>query len=154
MSNDLIVVEDINPVEVFVNGGLDDVLKNIETQANALASGLEFDLTQESNRKEIASVAYKVTRSRTALFNAAKELTEEWRENTKKVNNERSRMEENLKALEEKIRAPLTEYETIEKERVEIHKEAIETINNLCVFVNDPSLEEVQERINLLKDLS
>lgn len=121
MSNELVPIESLNPVTVFADNGLDDILKKIDDHFRSIV----LDPTTAKGREEIRSVAFKITKTRTALFNAAKNLTEDWRTKTTAVNKERGRMEEHLLALEEEIRKPLTEFEEREKQRVRGHELAM-----------------------------
>jgi hypothetical protein len=80
------------------------------------------DVSSKTGRDAIASLAYKVARTKTTLDNQGKALTEEWRTNTTKVNNTRNIIKERLEALQVTVRQPLTEWETAEEARVEGHK--------------------------------
>lgn len=129
MSNELLPfdnthIEKINPVKVFAEDGLDTLLKQMEEHYRSIV----LDPTTPKGREEIRSVAFKITKNRTALFDKAKNLTEDWRVKTKAVNDERGRMEKRLLALEEEIRRPLTEFENREKQRVAEHERQIELI--------------------------
>lgn len=149
MSTALTNIETLKAVEVFSKeGGLDPILQEIEKEARSLV----LDASTNKGREEIRSIAHKITRSRTTLFKMAKDLTEEWRDSTKKVNAERARMEEFLKKLEEEIRAPLTEFEDKEKNRVVDHEAAIAFIEGQKVFETDPTVEELQSRIDYINN--
>lgn len=125
---DLVTIESLNAVEIFSSpGGLDPILDHIEKEVSSLI----LDASTHKGREEIRSTAYKVKKSRTALFKMAKDLTEDWREQTKKVTAERNRMEERLVKLEEDVRQPLTEFENKEKNRVQAHEDAMLAITLL-----------------------
>ncbi len=129
MTTELVVIEKINPVAVFAENGLDDILKKIDDHFRSIV----LDPSTAKGREEIRSVAFQITKTRTALFKSAKDLTEDWRTKTTAVNKERGRMEEHLLALEEEIRKPLTEFEEREKQRVKGHERALE---QLATFKN------------------
>jgi colicin import membrane protein len=80
------------------------------------------DVSTQSGRDAIASLAYKVARTKTTLINQGKKLTESWRDQTKKVNAACNTIEERLDTLKEEVRKPLTAWETTEKARVEGHQ--------------------------------
>lgn len=86
------------------------------------------DLTTKTGREAIASVAYKVARTKTALVKQGKALTEEWRENTKKVNAACNTIEERLDKLKDDVRRPLTEWEDAEAARIQKHKDGLEAL--------------------------
>jgi len=83
------------------------------------------DLSTKGGRDAIASVAYKVARTKTALVKQGKALTENWREQTKKVNAACNTIEERLDKLKEDVRRPLTEWEEAEEKRVSDHQKAL-----------------------------
>ena len=109
---ELIVIE--SPLAVFTQQGLDAILEKIAEQARAEVP----DLTTGAGRKRIASNAYRVARSKTALDAAGKELVAGWKDQAAKVDEERRRAREFLDALAEEVRRPLTEWEEAEERRV------------------------------------
>lgn len=100
---------------------IDKLLDRLATAARAHKP----DLTTDSGRKAIASVAYKVSRSKTALDDAGKKLTEEQRRAIDAVNAERSKIRERLDSLRDEVRKPLTDWEAAEKARVEALQERV-----------------------------
>lgn len=75
------------------------------------------DITTSKGRSEIASLAYKVTRSKTAIDAAGKKLNEEARKQINAVDAQRRKIREELDALAAEVRKPLTEWEESEKKR-------------------------------------
>ena len=149
--NELMQYKEINATQVFVEMGLEDIIQSIEVQARSMAKEQGTDISTELSRKSIKSIVRLVAKSRTALFDAAKNLTEEWRENTKKVNAQRNIMEERLYALEAEINAPVLEFEAKEQERIEGHEQAVAMIEQSISFQNEPSITDFQERIATVK---
>lgn len=80
-------------------------------------SGFVPDLTTDKGRKEIASVAFKVTKAKTTLDKAGLALTDQWRKQTNAVNAARKKMTAELDQLAADIRRPLTEWEAVEDAR-------------------------------------
>lgn len=119
--------QDINPVEIFTSNGLDPLLERITAAVNEF----DPDVTTPAGRKEIASLARKVASSKTFLDNAGKDLVSNWKDKSKKVDAERKRMRDYLDDLKEKARKPLTEWEVVEKARLE--KELIEKERDNCM---------------------
>ncbi len=124
---ELMVVDAQNAVQIFTGGGMNAILDGIEAKVRAIP----LDPSTAPGREEIRSVAYRVARTKVALDNEGKKLTEGWREATKKVNAERNRAIERLDALAEDVRRPLTEFENKEKARVEAHEKALADITGL-----------------------
>lgn len=113
--NDLIVLDKINPIEVFTDKGLDPVLKQIKAEVDKF----EPDLTTKTSRKKIASMAAKVASSKTYLDDLGKQLNKDKRTEIDAVDAERKRMRDNLDALKKEVRQPLTDFENDEISRVE-----------------------------------
>lgn len=124
---DLVVLKSIVPADVFKEGGSEPLLKMIEKEIESFVP----DVTTPAGRKEIASMAYKVTKSKTFLDKAGKELGEDYFRRKQAIDEERRKVRERLDALKEKVREPLTRYENMEKERVEGHTQAIAQISAL-----------------------
>ena len=93
---------------------MESILTRIETEVRAVVP----DLSTVTSRKAIASTAYKVARSKTALDEVGKELTEEHRRAVDQVNARRREVRERLEALQKETRAPLDEWEAAEAKRV------------------------------------
>lgn len=118
---DLIPVETVNAVDVFTGGALDELLNRIQAEARRF----EPDMSTDAGRKAIASQAYKVARSKTAIDDAGKALVAEWKEKSRAVDAKRKQAREFLDTLRDEIRKPLTEWEK-EQERITAEKAAAE----------------------------
>ena len=70
-------------------------------------------------RDSIRAATMSIVRLRTALDKAGKDMTEEWRKQTNEINEVRREIKTELEAREERMRAPLTEWEEAEKAREE-----------------------------------
>ena len=75
------------------------------------------DLSTAASRQRIASLAYKVARSKTALDELGKQLVSEWKTKSASVDKERKRVRDELDALRDEVRKPLTDWEA-EQERI------------------------------------
>jgi colicin import membrane protein len=91
---ELMVMDAQNAVQIFTGGGMNAILDSIEAKVKAIL----LDPSTAAGREEIRSVAYRVARTKVALDNEGKRLTEGWREATKKVNEERKKSTERLDA--------------------------------------------------------
>lgn len=83
----------------------------------AETEGRVFDMSTAKSRGECASLAYAVTRSKTALDDVGKQVVAKLKELPKLIDANRKAMREELEALAEDIRRPLTEWESAEKAR-------------------------------------
>lgn len=76
------------------------------------------DITTAKGRAEIKSLAFKVTRTKTALDDAGKKLNEDARAKINAVDAQRRKIREELDTLAAEVRQPLTEWEQIEADRI------------------------------------
>ncbi len=86
--SELVVVEQKNIPEVFQQGGTDDLVKKIRDQVE----GIVHDVSKLKGRKEIASLAAKVAKSKTYLDGLGKTYVGELKAIPKAVDAERKRM--------------------------------------------------------------
>jgi len=124
MSEALIPLESVNAVEIFTGGGLDDLLARIRAEAVTLVPNVKT----VTGRKEIASIAYKVSRSKTAIDDAGKALVADLKKQTGDIDSARKKARDTLDALRDEVRKPLTDWEEeqalIERERAEAEERA------------------------------
>lgn len=98
---------------------LTDKEKRAEFYAHIQAEVDSFvpDISTLKGRDAIKSLAYKITRTKTAIDAAGKELNDEARQRINAVDAERRAAREHLDGLAKKVRQPLTEWEEAEKAR-------------------------------------
>lgn len=109
------------------------------------------DVSTKTGREAIASLAYKVARTKTTLDSQGKGLTEEWRRNTTKVNATRNLIKDRLEALQDQVRKPLTDWETMEKARSDKHEAALQVLMsfaNAGLGHSSAELKEMLEGVN------
>jgi DNA repair exonuclease SbcCD ATPase subunit len=124
--------------------GLEPYLQIIKAEIDAFVP----DVSTRKGREAIASIAYKVARSKTALDNAGKELVAELKEVPKKIDAERKRMRDLLDVWQDEVRRPLTEWEQREKDRVERIQAQVSRLGDTDV-TNMPASEIRQSIDNL-----
>lgn len=143
-ATDLVVLSAIVPAAVFVPGGADDLLAKLEAEVRAVKT----DISTPAGRKAIASLAYKVARSKTALDEMGKTLTADLKAKTAAVDAERRIIWDRIEALQLEVRKPLTDWENAEKARVEAHEDALDDLTHAATFtVAEPSIEEIDARL-------
>ena len=74
MSQELMIVNLPNPVEIFKKGGSEEILKQIKEKVTSEV----FDVSTEKGRDVIRSTARKIASSKTAIDAMGKELKSEW----------------------------------------------------------------------------
>ena len=108
-----------NALQVFQTPkGLDPYLQVVRDKIDAFVP----DVTTRKGREAIASIAYQVSRSKTALDNRGKELVAELKEIPKLIDAERKRVRDTLDAWQEEVRRPLTEWQKAEDDRIKGHE--------------------------------
>src|SRR4051812_14164349 len=115
--NALAIIEEKNVAEYFKPQGLDPIIEAIRKEV----TGIVPDISTKKGREEIASLAYKVAKSKTALDEMGKKLVSGLKEKAKAIDAERSRAWEAVDAIQKGVRQPLTDWENAEKRRVAEH---------------------------------
>ena len=110
----LIPIENVNAVELFSN---EKSIQAVLDEIKEAATDFEPDVSTPDGRKEIAAQAYKVSRSKTVIDNAGKELTQEWARKKKVVDAGRRLARDFCDNLRDEIRKPLTGYEEEEAKK-------------------------------------
>ncbi len=155
-STDLAIISAIPaivPAEFFKPNGADAVLSALKTEVRKVAATL--DISTPAGREAIASLAYKVARSKTALDEQGKELVGAIKKQSGEIDAERKRMRDELDALKDEVRKPLTDWENAEKERVAAHEAIIRQIEDLGRLDHPLNLEEIADRagqVSILAD--
>lgn len=154
---DIVATVEANPVSVLTDETLYSTFYN---HVKAEVEAFEPNLATASSRKEIASLAYKVTRMKTAIDNAGKKLNEDARAKINAVDAQRRKVREDFDALAELARKPLTDWEKQEEARVEYCKSFIQAIedcgNGLIGGESYPFpvlLRELEEKIVITSEL-
>ncbi|MGS3177835.1 hypothetical protein ACB265_00150 [Aeromonas dhakensis] len=124
----LVVIEPTTAVALFTEGhGVAELLADIRQKASSLVP----DVTTAKGRKEIASVAHAVARTKTYIDGLGKELTDQYKEIPKRIDANRKVLRDTLDALKDEVRAPLTQYEAAEEARVAALQSRLARINEL-----------------------
>ena len=125
---DLIVIEPKDALATFTTpGALDPILRLVRERIDAF----EADVSTATGRKQVASMAFAVTKSKTALETIGERLAKEAKELPKKIDAGRKYAKDTLDKWRDEVRAPLTEWETAEEARVKKHSFNIESIRGL-----------------------
>lgn len=127
---------------------IDKALGKIEAAARAFVP----DLSTDASRKRIASMAFKVSQSKTLLDKAGLSLTSEYRAKTAAVNAERTRITARLDALRDEVRKPLTDWEVAEGARIGVLTAQLDAIGDegLSATSTSAALADVIERLAAL----
>lgn len=134
-------IDTIAASELFTPGFMDAILEEIRVQVLSEASKL--DISTEANRKALASIAYKVAKSKTFVDQQRKTLVASEKKRLATIDAEGARIWMILEGIQKEVRQPLTDWENEEKERVENHQAAVAAIYNMKphLYPDIPSLE-------------
>lgn len=121
-AKEVISFEIKNPMEIFCTpNGLDEVINKFEVYVRSI----DRDISTPKGRDNIRSIAFDIAKNKKQIEKMGTALTEEWRENTKKVNAEKKRGVERMQLIQDDIRRPLTEWEDKDDARIKKHEEII-----------------------------
>ncbi len=126
----------------------DKLYRKVEEQV----SDHKPDLTTPHGRKEIAALAFRVVKTKTALVAMADELTADARKTVSAVVSARQKMEQQLNDLRDKTREPLTKWELAEKAREETVNAGISELRKWAVVLADWTSDQIQGEINALTE--
>ena len=139
--SELIIYEQIKieqqalAVAFSTDGGINSIIEQITTQAREKARNLDAETPK--GRKELASIAYSVSKTKTWLDEQGKNLVSEAKSKIKVVDNERKAVRDQLDLLRDEIRKPVTDFEDAERKLIENAKQ----IKNLCESLKTPTDE-------------
>lgn len=115
------------PADLFAPGACDPLIERIKSEIRKEVT----DPSTEEGRKYIKSLAYKVTKSKTAIEAARVTLVSDEKKRLAAIDAEGKRIRETLEAFADEVRQPVTDFEDREKERISKHETALEDIKRL-----------------------
>ncbi|MER1962564.1 cell envelope biogenesis protein TolA [Proteus vulgaris] len=126
MANELVVIEQAAALDLFTAPEkVNQMLERIKSLAEEEQKELDSDFSVAKNRKAFASLAYKVTQTKTAIDKAGKLVVDDLKELPKKVDAARKVFRDELDKLSAGIRKPLTDLELLERAELD-HSEALQ----------------------------
>lgn len=147
-STDLITIETLKAADVFKLGAVEKLIAGVEEKVRAIPAA---DHTTEKGRNEIKALAYKVTRSKTALDELGKNHVAELKKAAGVVDADRRIIRDRLDALKDEVRKPVTEFEAADEKRIDAHKANMETLQGLDMFAaGQETLDEIESRLETL----
>lgn len=111
------------------------------------------DITTKAGRDAIASLAYKVARTKTLIDNTGKALTEDARKSIDRVNDMRRDAKEKLEALQAEARRPLDEWEAKEEKRHNVIRDTRQRLSecrSIPFGTSSQKIAAVMESVNSL----
>lgn len=146
---ELQVIEQNAIVQAFQSeNGIQSLFDRMAEQARSIVP----DVSTKKGRDAIASQAYKVSKSKTAVDNHGKELVAGIKAQAAVIDKDRKAWRDQCDALRDEIRKPLDDWEQAEKDRVAKHENAILTIKEHSQDLQDLSVELIKQRIEHLEN--
>lgn len=150
----LIPLEKVTPADLFAgktDKQLTQILAGILSEAKKLARDLDVD--KKADRKEMASVAYKVARSKTTIDNAGKDFAADLKNQIKVIDGRRKHARDTLEALQAEIRGPLDRWEENEQARIDGLTDAIGEMRELAGRCLEQHLQFAVEELEVNRKL-
>ncbi|MDD0971646.1 hypothetical protein [Pseudomonas aphyarum] len=148
----VIKIDDIseeNAPAIYVAGGLGQFFDAVAAEVTAEVP----DLTTRKGRERIASLAAKVSKSKTAVEKPGRDYLKRLKEMPKVVEAELRDFVNKMDALRDATRQPLTDWEQAEIARTDAHVDAIQRIKDLAIFEAAPTAEHLANIIAELEPL-
>ncbi|EKT4527636.1 hypothetical protein QEM33_000156 [Pseudomonas putida] len=136
-------ISEDNAPAIYVAGGLKPFLELVRTEVE----GEVPDLTTRKGRDRIASLAAKVSKSKTAVEKPGRDYLRRLKEMPKIVEAELREFVAEMDKLRDETRRPLTEWEEAEKARVAQHEHGVAAIKAEGVDLGLLAAEDLLARI-------
>lgn len=142
-STDIVTIVSQNPGIVLLDR---EKFNQFYERMKAETDKLVPDTSTKKGRDEITAMAFKVTRTKTAIEKERLRLTEEWRSKTKVVNDAGREIKESLEALADEVRRPVTEWEEVDNARIRQCEETIDWFKTQKIIAEDDTAAAVMAR--------
>ena len=145
----LIAIEEIseaNAPAIYVAGGLQQFIDLVKDEV----LGEVPDLKTRKGRERIASLAAKVSKSKTAVEKPGRDYLRRLKEMPKVVEAELREFVAKMDALRDETRRPLTEWEAAEDARIDRHNDAINRMKDLATELGTLDAEQLKARLSEL----
>lgn len=158
MNNELITIEKIESmkpnkaIEVLSDyGNIEHIIQEVQKMALAHIP----DVSTDKGRKEIGSVANKVSRSKTFLTKCCDDAVKEYKDKISKVNETKKTITEKLDGTRDEVLQPRKDWQEeqdrIEQDRKDEINLRIQNIRQLGQFAETDSVEECSSKIEALE---
>jgi colicin import membrane protein len=148
---DIVAVVEANPVMVLTDRQkFNQFYEAIKRETDAL----EADVSTEKGRKAIKSMAFKVAQTKTAIDDAGKKLNEDARSRINAIDEARREIRQQLDALKEEVRRPVTEWEKAEDARIDECKKTLTLLRDSAVVGYEENAADVRKRVDHVAGLT
>lgn len=141
-----VTIDDIsesNAPAIYVKDGLKPFLQAVKEEVSSQVP----DLSTAKGRDRIASLAAKVSKSKVAVEKPGREYLKRLKEMPKIVEEELRTFVNEMDALRDATRKPLSDWEAAETARKDKHVDAVQAIHDFCTDLTDISAAVLIESI-------
>lgn len=148
----LTTIEQLTPMQLFAPGAMNPILERIKSEARAAAA--DSDISTPEGRKAVASLAYKVARTKTFVDEKRLELVSARKKEVAAIDAEGRRFRDEMDSLKDEVRKPLTDWEEADKNRIAEHELMIGAIVDVigASFNSRPQIEKAREVVDRVWD--
>jgi hypothetical protein len=147
----LVEVVTANPVMVLTDR---EQFTRFYEEMKRETDALEIDLTTDKGRKAIASMARRVATTKVLIDDAGKKLNEEARSRINAIDEARREIRQQLDALKEEVRRPLTEWEAAEEKREEECQQALASLRGAAAVSPEEDAADVRLRLTEVQGMT
>lgn len=149
MTTDLVIREPLDIGKVFTQDGMNGLLQDIEAQVKAHVPDVQTD----QGRKDIISLAYNVSRSKTLIVKTGEAAIEDEKKKVKRMTGLLKTAKDFLDNLRDETRQPVTDYENEqaaikaeeerkEKEKIDQRVRQLADVNFVASFIEIATLTD------------
>ena len=125
-----------------------DAIKGVIEQAGT------FDPENPEDRDRAKSLAYKISRSKTALEDIRKRITADWRSKIEGINSTGKKFVEMLDGFRDEVKGPVVEWEKKQAEREAEFKARIERFRSAATVAIDTTAADIRARLESIKSIA
>ncbi len=122
----LVLAQRMNAAQLFAPGAINTLLDRIKAEVRAI----DTDVSTAKGREAIKSLAYKVSKTKTAIEAARVALVSDEKKRLALIDAEGKRVRDELDALRDEVRKPLDDYQAAEAARIAGHERALAEIES------------------------
>ena len=142
-------VDALTKEQLFIPSVIDPILEMIRTEVTAQAADL--DISTPENRKAIASIAFKVTKTKTFIEGKRKELVADEKKRLAGIDAEGRRVWMILEGIADEVRAPLTAFEQKDKDRIARHEAGLMRLQDLAKVLVGASADSIRGMVEAVR---
>ena len=146
VTQQVITIDDIsadNAPAIFVAGGLNRFIESVKSEV----CGEIPDLLTRKGRERVASLSALVSKRKTAIEKPGREYLKRLKEMPKVVEGELKVFVDQMDALRDSTRKPLTDWEAADVARRDGHTDAVDRLRDMAVFTETPTAAYVAQVI-------